>query len=71
MINYIKDYKRMHEIVEKNTRLSWEGWTVLESIKNPSAANRVNGVFMDGAWYTQNRFEAGAQGWGIPTKYVR
>lgn len=67
----VKSLKKMEQIVAKNHQLSWDGWTVLHSIKNPAGWSSPSGVFVKGKWYIQNRYEPTINGWEIPDKLVR
>lgn len=62
---------RMEEIVHKNKSLSWEGWTVLDTNKNPAAWARSNGVFKNNSWHNQVRYELNENGWDLPSKFVK
>ena len=66
----ITSLEKMEEIVAKNKALSWDGWTVVESKPNSTGWTKVNGAFIDGQWYVQNRIDATETGWKISDKYA-
>lgn len=67
----IKSLSKMEAIVARNHQLSWDGWTVLHSVKNPTAWSSPNGAYIKGKWHMQNRYEPTYDGWEIPDKLVR
>lgn len=67
----IKSLNEMEKIVSRNKMLSWDGWTVLHTYPNPVAWKDVAGVFIQGKWFTQRRYEPAGNGWDIPNKLVR
>lgn len=67
----ITSLDQMETIVANNKSLSWDGWTVVDSIKNQSGWTKPNGAFINGQWYVQNRYAATESGWKIPGKFVR
>jgi hypothetical protein len=66
----IRSLDQMESIVTKNKTLSWDGWTVVESVYNPTAWRNKNGAIIKGKWYTQKRFVPSRNGWDIPNKFV-
>ena len=62
--------EKMEKIVSKNRSLSWDGWNVVELIKNPGAMFKPNGARVNGAWFIKNIFIVEHDGWSIPTKYT-
>lgn len=66
----IKSLEQMETIVSKHKSLSWEGWNVVELIKNPTAMFKPNGVRFQGSWYIKNIFIVNQDGWSIPKKYA-
>jgi len=66
----INSLKKMETIVENNKALSWDGWTVVESLRENGAVSK-DGVRIDGKWIVQKRYEANSDGWEIPDKFVR
>lgn len=67
----IKSLEEMEAIVENNSALSWDGWTVVELRKSPLAWMKVNAKFVNHEWHTANRFDISESGWDIPNKFVR
>lgn len=67
----IKSLEQMETIVENNKSLSWDGWTVVESSPFKTAWMQPNAIFKNGKWFVTNRFEAGKDGWNIPSKLVK
>ena len=67
----IKSLEEMETIVDNNESLSWDGWTVLEAKKSPTAWMQPNAQFIKHEWYTVNRFDVAESGWDIPTKLVK
>jgi hypothetical protein len=65
----IKSLEKMEKIVSKNSSLSWDGWNVVELIKNPGAMFKINAARVNGAWYIKNIFVVNQDGWRIPSKY--
>lgn len=61
----------METIVDNNESLSWDGWTVLEAKKSPSAWMQPNARFIKNEWHTVNRFDITESGWTIPAKLVK
>ena len=66
----ITSLEKMETIVSKNKSLSWDGWNVVELIKNPSALYKSNGVMINKVWYIKNIFTVDHDGWKVPTKYT-
>jgi hypothetical protein len=66
----VKSLEKMEDIVSKNKSLSWDGWNVVELIKNPSAAYKNNGVRINKVWYIKNIFTVDHDGWKVPNKYT-
>jgi hypothetical protein len=67
----VKSLEKMEDIVSKNKSLSWEGWNVVELIKNPAAMFRSNAARVDEVWHIKNVFIVDQDGWRSPSKYVR
>ena len=67
---YVTTLDQMESIVQSHKDLYWDGWTVLERIPNNKGMTNKLGIFVNGQWYMQKRFECTAKGWNIPTKYV-
>jgi hypothetical protein len=69
MIMVINSLEAMESIVENNTSLSWDGWTVIEFKKSPSAWMSPEGAYQNGEWIIRKRYEWN-NGWNIPKKFV-
>ena len=67
----INSLEEMETIVESNKSLSWDGWTVLERTKSPTAWSDKAGVFINKVWHIQKRYDLTEDGWEIPSKFVR
>ena len=59
----------MEKIVSSNRSLVWVGWDVAERNKTDMGRTSVNGVRVNGQWFTQKIFKLGREGWDIPNKY--
>lgn len=66
----IKSLEAMEDIVKNSDSLSWDGWTVIETKTSENGMMSKDGVFVDGKWIVQKRYEATANGWEIPNKLV-
>ena len=66
----IKSLEQMEKVVSKNYSLSWDGWDVVQSFKDPIAWRNKNAAFIKGKWYSQRRFRLSSDGWEIPNKLV-
>ena len=66
----ITSLDKMEAIVEENKFLKWDGWTVVNYIKSPTAWTKKNGALLNGKWYLTNRFEPTEKGWDIPNRLV-
>ncbi len=67
----VSSLEKMENIVENNSSLSWDGWTVLENKTNENGMSSKDGAYVNGRWIVQKRYELGANGWEIPHKFVR
>jgi hypothetical protein len=65
----VKSLEKMELIVSNSKSLSWDGWNVVELIKNPGAMFKPNAARVNGAWYIKNIFVVDQDGWRIPSKY--
>jgi len=66
----IKSLNEMERIVEKNSSLVWDGWTVVSLQFAKNGMMSKDGVKVNGKWFLQKRFEASSEGWNIPDKLV-
>lgn len=67
----ISSLEKMEEIVGYNKFLSWDGWTVIESRTKENGIMSQDGALVGGRWIVQKRYEVTADGWEIPSKFVR
>lgn len=66
----ITSLDQMEQIVNDNHSLRWDGWTVVNYTKSPTAWTKSNGAFLNGKWYTTNRYEPNQAGWELPNRFV-
>jgi hypothetical protein len=66
----ITSLETMENVVSKNRSLSWDGWNVIELIKDPKAMFKSSGILVKGIWYIKKIFVVDQDGWRIPSKYV-
>ena len=66
----VKDLETMESVVNSNKVLSWDGWTVVSLYPSEKGRTSKNGVAIDSKWYLQTRYEPGANGWDIPSKFM-
>ena len=67
----INSLEQMETIVENNKSLEWNGWDVVEITKSPTGWMKTNGLFRNGEWHIQKRYDLNSNGWDIPNKFVR
>jgi len=67
----IKSLNSMEKIVSQNKALGWDGWSVTDSKPSPTAWRSKDGVYVNGQWFLQRRYEITPDGWHIPRKFVR
>jgi len=67
----IQSLSKMEQVVNNNKFLSWDGWTVVHSKKDPVGWSKTNGAFKNSQWYVQNRYEPTQNGWDLPSNLVR
>lgn len=66
------NYKSMHELVEKQSNVFWNGWTAVFFTKNDNAFMKNNGSFIDGSWASVRRIDVEKDGtWVVPDKLVQ
>lgn len=70
IMKQIVSLETMETIVSRNKSLSWDGWNVVELIRNPGAMFKANGSRVKGVWYVKSIFTAEHDGWRIPKKYA-
>lgn len=67
----INSLNEMETVVENNESLSWDGWDVLHLTKSPTGWMKPDGVFRNGNWFIQKRYDITEQGWDLPAKLVK
>jgi hypothetical protein len=65
----VNTLEAMEKIVSSNRSLDWVGWNVAERKKTDMGRTAVNGVRVNGQWYTQKVFTLERNGWDIPNRY--
>jgi hypothetical protein len=65
----VNTLEAMEKIVLSNRSLDWVGWNVAERKKTDMGRTAVNGVRVNGQWYTQKVFTLERNGWDIPNRY--
>jgi hypothetical protein len=65
----INKLEKMERIVAKNNNLAWVGWDIAERKRTEMGRTAVNGVRVNGQWYTQRVFKLDRNGWDIPNRY--
>ena len=66
----VVDLKIMEQIVSNNKFLSWDGWTVVETVPSEKAFYSKFGVYKNSKWQMKKEFIPSIKGWEIPDKYV-
>jgi hypothetical protein len=69
MIMLISSLNDVEKIVDNNSALSWDGWTVIETKSSPTAWMSPDGAYQNGKWVLRKRYEWN-EGWNIPKKFV-
>jgi hypothetical protein len=64
------DYDTAHKIVDEQSNLFWDGWTIMDWKPSRDAFYKKNGMFRNGRWGTVKRYFPGINGWKVPVKYV-
>lgn len=67
----VTSLEKMEQIVKKNRSLKWDGWTVVNAFPSEKGRTSKDGVYINGIWHIQRRYEANEAGWNIPDKLVR
>ena len=65
----VNTLEAMEKIVLSNRSLDCVGWNVAERKKTDMGRTAVNGVRVNGQWYTQKVFTLERNGWDIPNRY--
>jgi hypothetical protein len=66
----VVDLEIMEQIVSNNRFLSWDGWTVIETVPSEKAFYSKFGVYKNSKWQMKKEFVPSIKGWEIPDKYV-
>lgn len=66
----INSLETMEQVVNKNSNLFWEGWTVCTYL-NQDGFYSSDGVFKDETWLTKKRFEFINGYWEIPDRLIK
>lgn len=68
---FVKSVAEAEKIVSRNPMLSWDGWDILYSKPDPMAFKKVSGVYHNGRWCNRTVIVPGANGWAIPSDFIR
>jgi hypothetical protein len=66
----VVDLEIMDQIVSKSKFLSWDGWTVVETVPSEKGFYSKFGVYKNGKWQMKKEFIPSIKGGEIPDKYV-
>lgn len=67
----ITSLEKMEEIVKKSKFLRWDGWTVVSCYPSKKASTSKYGIYLDGKWQMQRRFDPTESGWEIPERFLK
>jgi hypothetical protein len=66
----INGFNEMNSIVSLNNNVEWDNWTVVV-LTDDDGYYTKNGIFKDGVWKTQYRYEMVDYGvWEIPDRFL-
>jgi hypothetical protein len=66
----INGFDEMNSIVSLNNNVEWDNWTVIV-LTDDDGYYTKNGIFKDGVWKTQYRYEMVDYGvWEIPDRFL-
>jgi hypothetical protein len=66
----INGFDEMNSIVSLNNNVEWDNWTVVV-LTDDDGYYTKNGIFKDGVWKTQYRYEMVDYGvWEIPDRFL-
>lgn len=66
----INTKEQMDKIIKANPNFEWDNWTVVIYTENDGYYNK-NGIFKDGKWKTQHRYDMVDYGvWQIPDRFL-
>lgn len=66
----IKSLEQMESIVNNNSSLYWDGWTVVSKYKSDKARVSKHGQYINDIWYMTRRFTPDRSGWEIPERFI-
>lgn len=66
----INSLSTMESIVKNSKQLSWDGWTVVETLPSEKAYYSKFGIYKNNKWNIKKEFIPSSQGWELPDKYV-
>ena len=65
------NYGSAHSIVDRNSELYWNGWTISEWKKNPDGYFKTNGAYRNNSWGVKKDYTMNQDGtWDVPAKYL-
>lgn len=67
---FIRSLEEMEQIVKQKKFLHWDSWVVVQTFPSEKGRTSKYGLFMNGRWYIQKRFEPTEKGWDIPGKLI-
>lgn len=67
---FVKSLEQMEDIVDSRKFLHWDGWTVVHTFPSEKARTSKHGIFRNGRWYIQKRYELTIRGWEVPSKII-
>lgn len=60
------------KIVDANSNLTWDGWTIEAFNKDDNACLLTTGRFRNGSWHKVQRFSVNKNGfYDIPNRFIR
>lgn len=68
----VKTVTEMDTLIERNPRLSWDGWNVVHSVPDEYGEFVREGMFnkAENRWYIQRIIPPGPGGWDIPDRLL-
>jgi hypothetical protein len=67
----IKDLEKAEQIVNNNPNLSWDGWEITYTYKDPSAYSKKEGMYKDNQWYIKEVYKYINNEWNIPDERIK
>ena len=66
----VNNIDKMEKIVKSNPHIKWDGWNIVVHIEEDGYLE-TDGVFVDGIWKKEKRFEMKENGaWDIPDRFL-